>query len=72
MTPAALERLLLEATPDGTFGGSRSAGAPVRARHGVTPAEAARNYARLTAACQEISSRPARGRHLRVVPEVAA
>jgi hypothetical protein len=67
----ALERLMAESWPDGTFGGSRPAGAPVRARREVTPAEAAAHYARLDAACQEIRNRPRvrGGRHLHVVPE---
>lgn len=74
---SALERLLAEAIPDGTFGGSRLAGAPSRARREVTPAEAARHYAALVAAVAELEHRgtgdaqpehrPAR--HLHAVPE---
>lgn len=74
----ALERLLAESVPDGTFGGSRPADAPVRARREVTPAEAAAHYERLEAACREIATRPVvcqptqPARHLHAVPGTAA
>jgi hypothetical protein len=65
------ERLLLEAIPDGTFGGARPPRpdppeTTARTRHRTTAIEQAMNRARLEAALDE---KP--GRHLRAVPPAA-
>lgn len=72
----ALDRLLAESVPTGTFGGSRAVGpAPRRAKKPAAtsaPEEQARRRADLEAALSMRETRGPKPRHLRVVHSDAA